>query len=202
MDNLWNQKVVPPAGDTAASAVEQCAYGSRLLGSDPALVLHGGGNTSVKATTADVTGADVDVLYVKGSGHDLASIQPAGFVPLRLARLRELLDVDALTDSQMVNELRCALLDASAPNPSVEALLHALLPYGAAQHSHADVIVTLTNLADGESRIRDVFGSDVVVIPYSMPGFDLAKLCAKLWPEQAGANTKGMVLLNHGQVGS
>lgn len=198
MDNLWNQKVVPPAGDTAASAVEQCAYGSRLLGSDPALVLHGGGNTSVKATTADVTGADVDVLYVKGSGHDLASIQPAGFVPLRLARLRELLDVDALTDSQMVNELRCALLDASAPNPSVEALLHALLPYGAAQHSHADVIVTLTNLADGESRIRDVFGSDVVVIPYSMPGFDLAKLCAKLWPEQAGANTKGMVLLNHG----
>lgn len=192
MQNLWDEAA---SGD---GPVEQCAYGSRLLGSDPTLVLHGGGNTSIKSTVTDVTGAQVEVLYVKGSGHDLATIAPVGFAPLRMARLRELLTVPALTDQQMVNELRCALLDAAAPDPSVEALLHALLPYPAVQHSHADVIVTLTNLADGEFRIAEVFGTDVVVVPYVMPGFDLAAACASAWPEQAGPGTVGMVLMGHG----
>jgi len=176
----------------------QAAYGARLLGSDPSLVLHGGGNTSVKSSAKDVTGEDVEVLYVKGSGYDLASIPPEGFTPLRLSRLRELLEVERLTDPQMVNELRCARLDASAPDPSVEALLHALLPFPAVQHSHADAIVTLTNLADGEARIRDVFGDEVVVVPYVMPGFDLAATVARMWPEEAGHSTFGLVLLNHG----
>lgn len=179
-------------------ALAECAYGSRLLGSDADLVLHGGGNTSVKATTADVTGREVEVLYVKGSGWDLASIEPAGFAPLRLARLRELLEVDRLSDAQMMNELRCALLDAKAPDPSVESLLHALLPFAAVQHSHADALITLTNTEDGEKRVRDVYGDTVVVVPYCMPGFDLATLCARLWPEQAHPGTIGMVLLNHG----
>ncbi|GCD92862.1 bifunctional aldolase/short-chain dehydrogenase [Embleya hyalina] len=192
MRNRWSD------ADAGDGPLGQCAYGSRLIGGEPTLVLHGGGNTSVKAEIADVTGAPVEVLYVKGSGHDLASIGPEGFAPLRLARLRELLTVTALSDAQMVNELRCALLDASAPDPSVEALLHAMLPHRAVQHSHADAILTLTNLADGEAVIRDVFGDDVAIVPYVMPGFDLAVRCAEVWRDRAHAGTIGLVLLNHG----
>jgi rhamnose utilization protein RhaD (predicted bifunctional aldolase and dehydrogenase)/NAD(P)-dependent dehydrogenase (short-subunit alcohol dehydrogenase family) len=192
MHSRWDPHSAP------VHPLEQAAYGARLLGSDPSLVLHGGGNTSVKTTATDVTGEDIEVLYVKGSGYDLASIPPEGFTPLRMARLRELLIVPRLTDPQMVNELRCARLDAAAPDPSVEALLHALLPFPAVQHSHADVIVTLTNLADGEQRIREVFGDEVVVVPYVMPGFDLAATVADCWPQQSHAGTVGLVLLNHG----
>ncbi|HEX6870566.1 MAG TPA: bifunctional aldolase/short-chain dehydrogenase [Micromonosporaceae bacterium] len=194
MQQRWND--ADAAGLTTPLAL--CAYGSRLLGSEPGLVLHGGGNTSVKDTVIDVTGAPVEVLWVKGSGWDLATIEPAGFAPLRLHRLRELLDVPSLSDPQMMNELRCALVDATAPNPSVESLLHAFLPYPAVQHSHADVIVTLTNQPDGEALVRTVFGDRVVVLPYVMPGFDLARLCAQRWPEQAHPGVVGMVLLNHG----
>ncbi len=192
MHSRWDSTSAPD------DPLEQAAYGARLLGSDPSLVLHGGGNTSVKSSARDVTGDEIQVLYVKGSGYDLASIPPEGFTPLRLSRLHELLEVERLTDPQMVNELRCARLDASAPDPSVEALLHALLPFSAVQHSHADAIVTLTNLVDGEATVREVFGDTVVVIPYVMPGFDLAATVARMWPEQAGQATIGLVLLNHG----
>lgn len=192
MRNRWTDS------DAGGSPLEECAYGSRLIGAEPTLVLHGGGNTSLKAPVTDVTGTDVEVLHVKGSGHDLATIGINGFAPLRLARLRELLTVPELSDPQMVNELRCALLDASAPDPSVEALLHAMLPHRAVQHSHADAILSLTNLANGEDVIREVFGDDVVVVPYVMPGFDLAVACARLWPEQSHDGTLGLVLLNHG----
>ncbi len=170
---------------------------SRLIGSDPDLVLHGGGNTSVKATISDLTGAPVEVLYVKGSGWDLASIEPAGFAPLRLVRLRELLTLESLSDQQMMNELRCALLDASAPDPSVETLLHVVLPQPAVLHSHADAIITLTNTADGEALVRKVFGPRVVVVPYVMPGFTLARACVErlaTLPDEA----IGVVLMNHG----
>ena len=188
MENRW--------ADSPADALDACVYGSRLLGSEPGLVLHGGGNTSVKVTGTDITGADVDILYVKGSGWDLASIERPGFAPLRLHRLRELLGVDTLPDTAMMNELRCALLDASAPDPSVETLLHAVLPQPAVLHSHADAILTLTNL--DKPRIAEVFGDRVVVIPYVMPGFGLAKVAAELYPKQANENTVGMVLSNHG----
>lgn len=198
MDSRWTDGALDPPGDDAAARLAECVHGSRLLGSDPALVLHGGGNTSVKATITDVTDAPVEVLYVKGSGHDLATIGPQGFAALRLARLRELLTVERLSDAQMVNELRCALIDASAPDPSIESLLHAMLPFAAVQHSHADVIVTLTNLTDGAERIAEVFGDSVVVIPYTMPGFDLTQACTREWPRQAHEGTLGMVLMNHG----
>ena len=170
---------------------------SRLIGSDPRLVLHGGGNTSVKATVPDLTGDPVDVLYVKGSGWDLASIEAAGFAPLRLNRLRTLLTLDRLSDKQMMNELRCALLDASAPDPSVETLLHAVLPHKAVLHSHADAIVTLTNTVAGETLVREALGARVVVIPYVMPGFALARACVA--PLAAlPAEAIGVVLMNHG----
>ncbi|WP_248782356.1 bifunctional aldolase/short-chain dehydrogenase [Saccharothrix syringae] len=171
-------------------------YGSRLLGREPDLVLHGGGNTSVKTAVEDVTGRAVEVLHVKGSGWDLASIERAGFAPLRLDRLRELLTVPDLPDHRMMNELRCALLDAGAPDPSVETLLHAALPHPAVLHSHADAVITLTNL--NRPRVEEVFGDRVVVVPYVMPGFALARRCAELFARHAGERTVGVVLMNHG----
>lgn len=194
MQDRWNDTEAPEDDD----ALGQCAYGSRLLGAEPSLVLHGGGNTSVKTAITDVLGRPVDVLYVKGSGWDLATIQPAGFAPLRLDRMRALLEAPTLRDTQMMNEFRCALVDASAPNPSVESLVHAFLPHAAAQHSHADVIVALTNLADGADRVRAVFGDAVVVVPYAMPGFDLVQQVRSAWNDQSHAGTIGMVLLGHG----
>jgi len=180
------------------SPLGACCYGSRLLGSDPQLVLHGGGNTSVKMQRSDITGSLIDALLVKGSGWDLGSIQPAGFAPLRMTRLNELLQLEAMTDQEMARELAAAKLDPDAPQPSVEALLHAFLPFAAVQHSHADCIVGITNTANGEANVREIFGTDVVVIPYVMPGFDLARLVRDLWPQQAHSGTTGMVLLNHG----
>jgi rhamnose utilization protein RhaD (predicted bifunctional aldolase and dehydrogenase)/NAD(P)-dependent dehydrogenase (short-subunit alcohol dehydrogenase family) len=176
--------------------LDACVYGSRLLGREPDLVLHGGGNTSVKVTAEDVTGRPVDVLHVKGSGWDLASIERAGFAPLRLDRLRELLALPSLPDGRMMNELRCALLDASAPDPSVETLLHAALPHPAVLHSHADAVITLTNLR--RPLVEEVFGDRVVVVPYVMPGFALARRCAELFARHAGERTIGVVLMNHG----
>ena len=178
--------------------VGECAYGSRLIGRESSLVLHGGGNTSVKAPWPDVTGEQIPALYVKGSGWDLASIEVAGFAPLPLERMRSLVALDALGDRQMMAELSAARLDPAAPQPSVEALLHAVLPHAAVQHSHADVILNLTNLADGEQRVRDLFGDSVVVVPYVMPGFDLARAVAELWQAQSTSQTVGLVLLNHG----
>jgi rhamnose utilization protein RhaD (predicted bifunctional aldolase and dehydrogenase)/NAD(P)-dependent dehydrogenase (short-subunit alcohol dehydrogenase family) len=184
--------------DWAPGNLEQCVQATRRLGADPSLVLHGGGNSSVKTAWHDVTGRDVEAVYVKGTGRDMASITADGFPPLRLERLRELLELEALSDAQMVRELAAARLDPSAPQPSVEALLHAFLPYAAVLHTHADAIVTLTNTADGERLVRDVFGDALVVIPYVMPGFDLAREVRRLWPQQVCDETVGMVLLNHG----
>jgi rhamnose utilization protein RhaD (predicted bifunctional aldolase and dehydrogenase)/NAD(P)-dependent dehydrogenase (short-subunit alcohol dehydrogenase family) len=184
--------------DWVPGDLEQCVQATRRLGADASLVLHGGGNSSVKTAWHDVTGRDVDAIYVKGTGRDMATITADGFPPLRLARLRELLELEALSDTQMVRELAAARLDPSAPQPSVEALLHAFLPYPAVLHTHADAIVTLTNTADGEALVRDVFGDAAVVIPYVMPGFDLAREVRRLWPEQLHDDTVGMVLLNHG----
>lgn len=194
MEYQWDSSIA----DELRSDLDRCVYGSRLIGSDPNLVLHGGGNTSVKAPFRDITGRDIDTLFVKGSGWDLGTIEAAGFAPLRLERLRELLSLETLSDVDMMRELSAASLDPTAPAPSVESLLHAYLPHPAVQHSHADVIVTLTNVANGEEQIRDVFGERVVVIPYVMPGFDLARMVTELWPAQYDDRTTGMVLLNHG----
>ena len=173
-------------------------YGSRLVGADPALVLHGGGNTSIKGSSTDAWGEPVPTLWVKGSGWDLATIEPPGFAPLRLDPVRRLAELPQLSDTEMVNQLRIHLLDASAPNPSVEAILHALLPHRAVLHSHADAVLALTNTADGDAGVRALWGSRVVVVPYVMPGFDLARRCAEEWQAQAHDGTEAMVLLNHG----
>jgi rhamnose utilization protein RhaD (predicted bifunctional aldolase and dehydrogenase)/NAD(P)-dependent dehydrogenase (short-subunit alcohol dehydrogenase family) len=184
--------------DELQSALDDCVRYSRLIGADPALVLHGGGNSSAKTTWPDITGRDVEALFVKGSGWEMGTIGAAGFVPLALQRLHELLELESMSDAEMMRELAAARLEPNAPTPSVEALLHAFLPFPAVQHSHADVIATLTNLANGEAVVRDVFGDAVVVVPYVMPGFELAREVRRIWPEQAHDETRGMVLLNHG----
>ena len=186
------------ASSTPDNELDALVAASRAIGADPSLVLHGGGNTSVKAPWVDITGRTIDALYVKGSGWDLGTIERPGFTPLPLTRLHELLELETLSDPDMMRELSAARLDPSAPQPSVESLLHAFLPHRAVLHSHADIILTLTNLDDGEAHVRTAFGNRVIVVPYVMPGFDLAREVRATWARDATVNTVGMVLMNHG----
>ena len=173
-------------------------YTSRLLGRDRSLVLHGGGNTSVKLREKNLFGEEEDVLYVKGSGWDLETIEPAGFTPVALGYVRKLAELPRLPDPQMVNELNTHMLRAGAPSPSVETILHAILPHRYVDHTHADAVLSVSNAPDGEKRIREIYAERVVVIPYIMAGFDLAAYCAREFPRQANSGTVGMVLLSHG----
>ncbi|MBI2286476.1 MAG: bifunctional aldolase/short-chain dehydrogenase [Nitrosomonadales bacterium] len=199
MENLWNDTEANKQQNILAERV----YSSRLLGANPNLVLHGGGNTSVKGVSKNIFGEDVETLFVKGSGSDLATIEARDFVAVRLDTMLKLSHLESLSDIDMARELKLASLDPNAPAPSVEAILHALIPYRFVDHTHADAIVAITNTsgtntASGEARIRELFGDEVVVLPYVMPGFDLAKLCAEVFPAQATSRTIGMVLMNHG----
>lgn len=174
-------------------------YTARLVGAESSLVLHGGGNTSVKATATTITGEVIAVLHIKGSGWDLATIEPPGHPAVRLEPLRALRKLDSMTDEAMVNELRLALLDASAPNPSVEALLHAFLPARFVDHTHADAILALADQPDGRRIFTELFGKGLVWIPYVMPGFALAKRCAEVFEEvSAHDEPTVMVLEKHG----
>ncbi len=194
MQSLWNdEEAAGYEGDLGLRV-----YTSRLLGRDKSLVLHGGGNTSVKIRESDLFGEEEDILYVKGSGWDLETIEAAGFSPVRLRPVVRLAGLAALSDPQMVNELVTHMTRASAPTPSVETILHAALPFKYVDHTHADAVVTVTNSPGGEERVREIYGGSVVVIPYVMPGFDLARLCAERFAAEAGPDTVGMVLLNHG----
>jgi len=171
-------------------------YTSRLLGGEPRLVLHGGGNTSVKTQAKDVTGAAVEVLCVKGSGWDMADIEPAGLPAVRLAPLRALREMDALSDEDMVNAQRCNLLDSTAPNPSVETLLHAFLPHKFIDHTHANPVLALTDQPEGAAICTEVYGKRAALVPYIMPGFDLAKKAAEVQDDHPDVD--GLILLKHG----
>src|SRR6266566_3100730 len=171
MQNLWSD------GDAKSAIVHHAAkgigedlalrvYTTRLLGGEPRLVLHGGGNTSVKTRMADVTGEPVEVLCVKGSGWDMGTIEAPG--------------LQALSDEDMVNVQRCNLLDSKAPNPSVETLLHAFLPHKFIDHTHSNAVLALTDQPDGEALARDVFGRRAALVPYIMPGFALAKKASEV----------------------
>jgi len=194
MQSLWNEhEAADYEGDLGLRV-----YSSRLLGRDKSLVMHGGGNTSVKLEETNLFGELEKILYVKGSGWDLETIEAAGFAPVRLAPLQRLAGLDALPDPQMVNEMATHLLRAGAPAPSVETILHACLPFKYVDHTHADAVLAVSDTDNGEQRIRDIYGDSVVIIPYLMPGFDLAQYCAREFPRQAGPQTMGMVLLQHG----
>ncbi len=194
MKSLWNDIEAQQYQSDLALRV----YTSRLLGRDESLVLHGGGNTSVKVRETNLVGEEQDILYVKGSGWDLVSIEEAGFAPVKMGHMLKLAKLDQLSDSQMVNELKTQCVLASAPAPSVETILHATLPYKYVDHTHADALLSVCNTPDGEAAVREIYGDDCVIIPYIMPGFDLARECAKRFAEEAGDNTIGMILMNHG----
>ena len=171
-------------------------YTSRLLGQDPALVQHGGGNTSLKTTAPDNLGRPVKVLCVKGSGWDLGDIEPPGLPACRLEPLLELRRLNSLSDEAMVSAQRTSLMDPAAPNPSVEALLHAWVSPRFVDHSHSNAILALADQSDGEARCRDLFGDRLSIAPYCMPGFALAQLAANTF--DARPDAEGMVLLKHG----
>src|ERR1700722_211168 len=171
-------------------------YTTRLLGSDPKLVLHGGGNTSVKTHMTDLLGDTVEVICVKGSGWDMGNIEPAGLPAVRLAPLRRLRALDRLSDEDMVNYQRVNLLDSTAPNPSVETLLHAFLPHKFVDHTHSTAVLALTDQPDGESLAREVFGDRLAYVPYTIPGFALARSVAQVFDRNRAV--EGLVLLQHG----
>jgi rhamnulose-1-phosphate aldolase/alcohol dehydrogenase len=185
-------RLAPQCGEDLALRV----YTSRLIGADPDLVLHGGGNTSLKTRRRDVLGRDIDVVCVKGSGWDLATIEPPGLPALDLAALRRLRALPALGDEDMVNELRRCLLSASSPNPSVETLLHAFLPDAFVDHTHADAALVFGNRPEGARELAELFGDEAGVLPWTMPGFPLAQAVAA-WRE-AHPEAIGLVLHRHG----
>ena len=194
MKNLWNKTASFLFDDDLDARV----YSSRLLGQDSSLVLHGGGNTSVKILEKNLLGEKEEILYVKGSGWDLGSIKRAGFSPVRMAHMVSLAKLKSLSDPEMVNELKTQLTDSNAPAPSVETILHAILPFKFVDHTHADSVVTITNTLNGEDIIKEIYGDKVLIVPYVMPGFDLAKSVNKIFSEQSTSLTEGIVLMNHG----
>jgi rhamnose utilization protein RhaD (predicted bifunctional aldolase and dehydrogenase)/NAD(P)-dependent dehydrogenase (short-subunit alcohol dehydrogenase family) len=171
-------------------------YATRLLGSDALLVLHGGGNTSVKTRATDLLGETHEVLCVKGSGWDMATIEPAGLPAVKLAPLRKLRALDKLCDEEMVKFQRLNLLDASAPNPSVETLLHAFLPHAFIDHTHAAAVLSLVDQSNGAELVAEVFGSRMGFVPYVIPGFGLAKAAADVFDTRP--NVEGLILHKHG----
>ena len=195
MKSLWSNKDARKFRGDLATRV----YTSRLLGAEPALVLHGGGNTSVKTRQKDFFGKWVDVLHVKGSGWDLGTIEKEGFAPVRMDTLLQMAELKQLSDSDMVTHQRAAMLNPDAPNPSIEAIVHAVIPHKFVDHTHANAVVALTNHKGGRAAIEEVYGSRVVVIPYVMPGFDLAKAVHRAMQKAEDPyQLDGMILMNHG----
>lgn len=194
-DHLEAREFVAARSD-CSEALALRVYTSRLIGREPELVLHGGGNTSVKAVVPNILGEEMEVLYIKGSGWDLATIEAAGFPGLDLAWLRRLRVLERLSDEEMVNQFRTHLLDAAAPGPSIETLVHAFLPHRFIDHTHADAIVTLTNRHQPEKLLREALGDRIAILPFIMPGFPLAKAMAAAYEENP--QIEAIILLNHG----
>lgn len=171
-------------------------YTSRLIGQEKDLVLHGGGNTSAKAGIINILGEEERVIFVKGSGWDLGDMEPAGLPGLKLEPLCKLRALATLTDEEMANQFRTNLVDASAPNPSIETLVHAFLPHTFIDHTHADAIVTLTNQANAEELLKSALGDKVAILPFIMPGFPLAQAVIDIY--EAQPDMECLILCNHG----
>lgn len=190
--NRWNETEAKKYSTT----LEQRVYTSRLLGNDPYLVMHGGGNTSAKGEATNLFGKKEKVLFVKGSGWDLGKIEAPGLPAVRLTPLWELRNLSALGDEEMMSFLRSNLVDSKSPDPSVETLLHAYLPHTFVDHTHADAVLTITNQPNGAELVKKIYGKRVALVRWEMPGFLLAKLCAEIYEKDP--SVEGMVLLKHG----
>ncbi|MDZ4865618.1 MAG: bifunctional aldolase/short-chain dehydrogenase [Gemmatimonadota bacterium] len=195
MKSLWNDADARTCG---GDPLKLRIYTSRLLGREPALVLHGGGNTSVKAPATNLFGDIEELLYVKGSGWDLATIEAQGFAPVKMDVLLRMAKLDQLADTDMVRVQRAAMTDPGAPTPSVEAILHAIIPFAFVDHTHADATVAVSNTPDGDRYIHEVYGDRILVIPYVMPGFVLAREVYRRTKCMDWSRYDGMVLLHHG----
>jgi rhamnose utilization protein RhaD (predicted bifunctional aldolase and dehydrogenase)/NAD(P)-dependent dehydrogenase (short-subunit alcohol dehydrogenase family) len=193
--NYWNDT---DAAHYADDPLGMRVYTSRLLGADPSLVLHGGGNTSVKIEEPDFFGDPVHLLYVKGSGWDLATIEKPGFSPVKMDLLLKLAKFETLSDSIIVREQRAAMTNPFAPNPSVEAILHAVIPYKFVDHTHTDAVVAVTNTPDGRAHIEAIYGDRVFIVPYVMPGFKLARKVYEMTREVDWKKLDGIILMSHG----
>jgi rhamnose utilization protein RhaD (predicted bifunctional aldolase and dehydrogenase) len=188
MDNLYNTE----KAQKCKTDLELRVYTSNLLGENDELVLHGGGNTSVKS---NVNGEEI--LFVKGSGWDLVSIKKEGFSPVKMQTLLEMAKETDLNDIEMVKRQREAMIDTTAPNPSVEAILHALIPYKFVDHTHADAIVTISNAVTGKENIKKLF-PNFLIVDYVMPGFILAHEIYKMTKDLDWSSIDGIILHNHG----
>ncbi len=189
MKNLWNEE----EAKQCKTDLDLRVYSSNLLGQSDALVLHGGGNTSVKSK---VNGEEI--LFVKGSGWDLVSIKAEGFAPVKMSTLLEMATLNSLSDTDMVAGQKSAMIDKNAPNPSVEAILHALIPFKVVDHTHADAIVTISNSRQGKKHIEKLF-PDFLIVPYVMPGFVLAQKIHGMTKEGFDwERCEGIILHHHG----
>src|SRR5580698_5674243 len=173
-------------------------YTTRLLGRDPKLVLHGGGNTSLKTRMRDLLGEEVAVLRVKATGADMASIEAEGLVAVRLDPMRKLRALDRIEDEDLVGIERANLIDPAAPNPSVEMMLHAFLPHKFVDHTHATAVLSVIDQPDAEKKCADVFAKRLAFVPYLMPGFGLAKTSIEVFEKHKPGD--GLILSKHGIV--
>jgi rhamnose utilization protein RhaD (predicted bifunctional aldolase and dehydrogenase)/NAD(P)-dependent dehydrogenase (short-subunit alcohol dehydrogenase family) len=199
MRNKWSKKDAQAFARRqkgAPKALSETVYASRLLGAESALVRHGGGNASVKLRAKTLAGKTVDALYVKGSGQDMADATPAGFPALDLADLQAVEARRKLSDDDMLRLLTVAKLDPDAPRPSVETLFHAFFPHRVVLHTHANALLALTNQPDGKALAERVLGKGVIVLPYAMSGFALAKKAAAAWRKQSEATA--VLVMKHG----
>jgi len=200
MKNRWSQdkvsEFIAKYGEKWGEDVALRTYASRLIGAENELVLHGGGNTSVKGTFTNILGKSIPAIFVKASGLDLANIEPEGHPVLDLDYLQQLRTLSELSDDTMVNELLTHLFNAQVAPPSIETLMHAFIPPKYIDHTHADAILALTNRLDGEKTVLDALGSDVIILEYVKPGFALAKVAAEAF--EASPMSKGMVMMKHG----
>jgi rhamnose utilization protein RhaD (predicted bifunctional aldolase and dehydrogenase)/NAD(P)-dependent dehydrogenase (short-subunit alcohol dehydrogenase family) len=194
MESRWNDALA----SRCRTPLELRVLTSRLLGEEPSLVLHGGGNTSVKVKASNIFGEEEELLQIKGSGSDLATIEASGFATVRLDVLRRMAELPRLSDTEMVRVQRAAMTDPGAPTPSVEAILHALIPFTFVDHTHADAVVAISNTPDGEQRLHEVYRDTVFIVPYVMPGFLLARVVRELTRGLDWKAVEGVVLLNHG----
>ena len=202
MQSKWEKseanRMVAEFGQRFGNELALCIYVSRLIGREPDLVLHGGGNTSVKTVASDIFKESRSVLFVKASGFDLTNISPEGFSALDLDRIQKFRAIEALSQEEMGRQLRAHLLDPDAPTPSVEAFLHAFIPAKFIVHTHPSAILALTNQADAARIVREVLGDDIISVPYICAGFGLAQQSASAFEKKP--KSAGMVLLQHGLV--
>jgi len=195
MNSLWNDN---EAKVFLNDPLQLRVYTSRLLGRQPELVLHGGGNTSVKVKKENIFGDIEEILYVKASGMDLTDIQPAGFTPVKLEVLNKMALLEKLDDADLLRLQRTSMIDPDSPNPSIEAILHAIIPFKYVDHTHADSVVTITNNESGENLIQEIYKDRVLIVPYITPGFILAKKVYELTRNLDWSKVEGIILLNHG----